>query len=130
MLLDCAVTIYFMWKQTAQRAQLPLYSLTHPGPVMTAGRVQVKIWYYMTACVRIGEVVFRPHFKVLDILPGVVLGIPRVRISKERNADILQRSTLYQFASMDPEIPPGYSSKQLRSTGFFRHFYPVPRKQP
>ena len=31
-------------------------------------------------------------------------------------------------SSMDPEIPPGCSSKQLRSCTFFQHFHPVPRR--
>ena len=77
MLLDCGATSDFMWMQTAKRARLPLYNLTHPGHVMTAGRVQVKIRYYTRACVRIGEFIFRSHFKFHTILPGVVLGLHR-----------------------------------------------------
>ena len=33
------------------------------------------------------------------------------------------------FHSMDPGIPPSYSSKRLRSWTSFRHFQPVPRKR-
>ena len=62
-----------MSMQTAKRARLPLYKLRNPGHVLTAGGVQVKVGYYTRAYVRVGELVFRHHFKVLEILPDVVL---------------------------------------------------------
>ena len=55
---------------------------------MTAGGVQVKIRYYTRACVRIGEFVYRPHFKVLKNRLDDVLGLPWLRSWKERNADV------------------------------------------
>ena len=45
MLLDCGATSDFMSMQTAMRAQVPLYKLTHPRHVMTAGGVQVEVQY-------------------------------------------------------------------------------------
>ena len=68
-----------MSMQTANRARLPLYKLRNPGHVLTAGGVQVEIRYYTRAYVRVGELVFRHYFKVLWILPDVVLGLPWLR---------------------------------------------------
>ena len=65
-----------MSMQTAKRTRLPLYKLTNPGHVLTAGGVQVEMRYYMRAYVRVEELVFRHHFKVLEILPNVVFGLP------------------------------------------------------
>ena len=45
MLLDCGATSDFMQMQTAKRARLPLYELTHPGQMMTAGGFQVEVRY-------------------------------------------------------------------------------------
>ena len=93
-LVDCGATSDFMSMQTAKRAQLPLYKLRNPGHVLTAGGVQVEVRYYTRAYVRVGELVFRHHFKVLEILPDVVLGLPWLRSYnrtvnwKERYADI------------------------------------------
>ena len=61
---------------------------------MTAGGVQVEVRYDTGAYVQIGEFVFRHHFKVLEILPDVVLGLPWLQSynptvnSKERYADV------------------------------------------
>ena len=76
LLVDCGATSDFLSMQTAKRARLPLYKLRNPGHVLTAGGVQVEIRYYTKAYVRVGELVFRHHFKVLEILPDVVLGLP------------------------------------------------------
>ena len=65
-----------MSMQTAKRAPLPLYKLTNPGHVVTAGGVQVEVRYYTRAYVRVPEFVFQYHFKVMEILPDVVLGFP------------------------------------------------------
>ena len=75
LLVDCGATSDFMSMQTAKRARLPLYQLRNPGHVLTAGGVQVEVQYYTRAYVRVGELVFRRHFKVLEILPDVVLGL-------------------------------------------------------
>ena len=94
LLVDCGATSDFMSMQTAKRARLPLYKLRNPGHVLTAGGVQVEVRYYTRAYVRVGELVFRHHFKVLEILPDVVLGLPWLRSYnptvnwKERYANI------------------------------------------
>ena len=94
LLVDCGATSDFLSMQTAKRAPLPLYKLTNPGHVLTARGVQVHVRYYTRAYVRVGELVFRHHFKVLGILPDVVLGLPWLRSYnptvnwKERYADI------------------------------------------
>ena len=43
LLVDCGATSDFMSMQTAKRAQLPLYKLTSPGHLLTAGGVQVEV---------------------------------------------------------------------------------------
>ena len=133
-LVDCGATSDFMSMQTAKRAQLPLYKLRKPGHVLTAGGVQVEVRYYTRAYVRVGELVFRHHFKVLEILPEVVLGLPWLRSYnptvnwKERYADIQHGSnTGYLLANQD--IPPSYSFKLLQSWTFFRYFHAVPQKR-
>ena len=73
LLVDSGATSDFMSMQTAKRARLPLYELRNPGHVLTAGGVHVEVRYYTRAYVRVGELVFRHHFKVLEILPDVVL---------------------------------------------------------
>ena len=78
-LVDCGATSEFMLLQTARRARVPLYKVTNPGHVVTAGGVQVEARYYTRAYVPVGEFVFRHHFKVLEILPDVVLGLPWLR---------------------------------------------------
>ena len=103
LLVDCGATSDFMSMQTAKRARLPLYKLRSPGHVLTAGGVHVEVGYYTRAYVRV-ELVFRHHFKVLEILPDVVLGLPWLRSStptvnwKERYADILHGSSLYRLS--------------------------------
>ena len=79
LLVNCGATSDFMSMQTAKRARLPLSKLRNPRHVLTAGVVQVAVRYYTRAYVRVGELVFRHHFKVLDILPDVVLGLPWLR---------------------------------------------------
>ena len=87
--------------QTAKRARLPLYTLTHPGHVVTVGGVQVEVRYYTRPYVPVRDFVFRHHFKVLEILPDVVLGLPWLRSYKpfvdwtERYADVRHGSTSY-----------------------------------
>ena len=76
LLVCCGARSDFMSMQTAKRAQLPLYRLTNPGRFVTAGGVQVEVRYYMRTYVGVGELVFRHHFKVLDILPDVPLQLP------------------------------------------------------
>ena len=104
LLVDCGATSDFMSMQTAKRARLPLYKLRNPGHVLTAGGVQVEVRYYTRAYVRVGELVFRHHFKVLEILPDVVLGLPWLRSynptvnPKERYADIQHGSILYRLS--------------------------------
>ena len=103
-LVDCGATSDFMSMQTAKRAQLPLYKLTNPGHVLTAGGVQVEVRYYTRAYVRVGELVFRHHFKLLEILPDVVLGLPWLRSYnptvnwKEWYADIQHGSSPYRLS--------------------------------
>ena len=93
-----------MSMQTANRARLPLYKLRNPGRVLTAGGVQVEVRYYTRAYVRVGELVFCHHFKVLEILPDVVRGLPWLRSYnptvnwKERYADIQHGSNLYHLS--------------------------------
>ena len=79
LLVDCGATSDFMSMQTAKRARLPFYKLTNPGHVLTSAGVQVEVRYYTRAYVRVGELVFRHPFKVLEILPDVVLGLPWLR---------------------------------------------------
>ena len=104
LLVDCGATSDFMSIQTAKRARLPLYKLRNPGHVLTAGGVQVEVRYYTRAYVRVGELVFCHHFKVLEILPDVVLGLPWLRSYnptvnwKERYADIQHGSNLYRLS--------------------------------
>ena len=104
LLVDCGATSDFMSMQTAKRARLLLYKLRNPGHVLTAGGVQVEVRYYTRAYVRVGELVFRHHFKVLEILPDVVLGLPWLRSYnptvnwKERYADIQHGSISYQLS--------------------------------
>ena len=73
--IDCGATSDFMLMQTATRARLPLYKLTNPGFVSTARGVQIEVRYYTGAYI----LVFRHHFKVLETLPDVVLGLPWLR---------------------------------------------------
>ena len=54
MLLDCGATSDFMLVQTAKRAPVPLYKITDPGHIMTAGGVSVKLRYYTRAYLRVG----------------------------------------------------------------------------
>ena len=104
LLLDCRATSDFMSMQTAKRARLPLYKLTNPGHVLTAGGVQFEVRYYTRAYVRVGQLVFRHHLKVLEILPDVVLGLPWLQsynptVSwRERCADIQHGSSVYQLS--------------------------------
>ena len=104
LLVDCGATSDFMSMQTAKRARLPLYKLRNPGHVLTAGGVQVEGRYDTRAYVQVGELVFRHHFKVLEILPDVVLGLPWLRSYnptvnwKERYADIQHGSNSYRFS--------------------------------
>ena len=104
LLVDCAATSDFMSMQTAKRARLPLYRLRNPGHVLTAGGVQDKVRYYTRAYVQVGELVFRHHFKVLEILPDVVLGLPWLRSCnptvnwKERYADIQHGWNSYRLS--------------------------------
>ena len=94
----------FMSMQTAKRARFPLYKLPNPGHVLTAGGAQVDVRYYTRAYVGVGEFVFRHHFKVLEILPHVVLGLPWLRSYnqtvnwKERYADIQHGSSSYRLS--------------------------------
>ena len=103
-LVDCGATSDFMSMQSAKRARLPLYKLRNPGHVLTAGGVQVEVRYYTRAYVRVGELVFRHHFKVLEILPDVVLGLPWLRSYaptvnwKEGYADIQHGSSSYRLS--------------------------------
>ena len=98
----CGATSDFMSMQTVNRAQLALYKLINPGHVVTPGGVQVQVRYYTTAYVRVREFVFRHHFKVLEILPDVVLGLPWLRShnptvdGKERYANVRHGSTSYR----------------------------------
>ena len=57
MLLDCGATSDLMSMQTAKRAVLPHYELTHPGNIMTAGGVHIEVRYYTRACVCIAKFV-------------------------------------------------------------------------
>ena len=93
-----------MSMQTAKRARLPLNKLRNSGHVLTAGGVQVEVRYYTRAYVRVGELVFRHHLKVYEILPDVVLGLPWLRSYnpavnwKERYADIEHGSNSYRLS--------------------------------
>ena len=68
-----------MSMQTAKTSRLPLYKLTKPGDVVTAGGVPVQVRYYTRTYVLIGQFVFRHHFTVLQILRDVVLALPWLR---------------------------------------------------
>ena len=104
LLVDCGATSDFMSMQTAKRAPLPLYKLRNPGHVLTAGGVQVEVWYYTRAYVRVGELAFRHHFKSWKIWRDVVLGLPWLRGYnptvnwKERYADIQHGWNSYRFS--------------------------------
>ena len=104
LLVDCGATSDFMSMQTAKRARLPLYKLRNPGHVLTAGGVQVEVRYYTRAYVRVGELVFRHHVNVLEILPDVVLRLPWLQSYnptvnwKERYADIQNGSNSYRLS--------------------------------
>ena len=80
------------------------YKVRNPGHVLTAGGVQVEVRYYTRAYVRAGELVFRHHFKVLEILPDVVLGLPWLRSYnptvnwRERYADIQHGSNSFRLS--------------------------------
>ena len=110
LLVNCGATSHFMSMQTAKRARLPLYKLTKPGHVLTAGGVQVEVRYYTRVYVEVGELVFRHHFKVLEILPDVVLWLPWLQSYnptvnwKERYADIQNGSSSYGL-SFDESKP-------------------------
>ena len=101
LLVDCGVTSDFMWMQTSNSARLPLYKLTNPGHVLRAGGVQAEVRYYTRAHVRVGELLFRRHFNILEILPVVVLRLPWLRSYKptvnwkERYADSQHGSSSY-----------------------------------
>ena len=103
-LVGCGATSDFMSMHSAKRARLPLYKLTNPGHVLTARDVQVEVRYYTRAYVRVGELVFRHHFKVLEIPPDVVLGLPWLPSYnptvnwKERYADIQHGSSSYRLS--------------------------------
>ena len=90
-----------MSMRTAKRAQLPLYRLTNPGHVLTAGDVQAEVRYYTRPYVRVGDLVFRHHLKVFGILPDVTFGLPWLRSYnwtvnwKERHADVRLGSSSY-----------------------------------
>ena len=64
----------------------------------------MEVRYYTRAYVRVGELVFRHYFKVLEILPDVVLELPWLRGYnptvnwKERYADIHHGSNLYRLS--------------------------------
>ena len=68
---------------------------------MTAKRVRVEVRYYTRGYVRFGEFVFRHHFKFLETLPDLVLGLPLLRSSnrtvnwKEPYAYVRHGSTSY-----------------------------------
>ena len=104
LLVDCGATSDFMSMQTAQRARLPLYKLTNPGHAVTAGGVQVEVRYYTRTYLRVGDFVFRHHFKVSEILPDVVLGLPGLRSYsptvnwKERYAYVQHRLSSYRLS--------------------------------
>ena len=104
LLVDCGATSDFMSMQTAKRARLPLHKLRNPGHVLTAGGVQVKVRYCTRAYVRVGELVFRHHFKVLEILQDVVPGLPWLRGYnstvnwRERYANIQYGSNSYRLS--------------------------------
>ena len=91
--------------QTARRARLPLYKRRNHGQVLTAGGVQVDVRYYTRAYVRVGELLFRHHFKVLEILPDVVLALPWLRSHNptdnwnERYADIQHGWSSYRLSA-------------------------------
>ena len=100
-LVDCEATSDFISMQTAKRARLPLYKLRNPGHVLTAGGVYVEVRYCTRAYIPVGELVFRHHFKVLEIPPDVVLPLPWLPSYnpavnwKERYADIQLDSNSY-----------------------------------
>ena len=60
--------------------------------------------YYTRTYVRVGELVFRYHFKVMEIVPDVVLGLPWLRRSnptvnwKEQYADVRHGLSSYRLS--------------------------------
>ena len=64
----------------------------------------MEVRYYTRAYVPVGELVFRHHFKVLEILPDVVLGLPwlpscnRTVNCKELYANIQHGSRTYRLS--------------------------------
>ena len=101
---DRGATSDIMSMQTAKTARLPLYKRKHPGHVMIAGDVQVEVRYYTRGYVRLGEFLFQHHFKILKIVPDVVLGLPLLGSYnatvnwKERCAVVQHGSTSYQLS--------------------------------
>ena len=93
-----------MWMQTAKRARPPLYQLTKPGHVLTAGGVKLGVRYCTRAHFRVPELVFQHHFKVLEILSDVVLRLRWLRSYdltvnwKERYADVRHGSSSYRLS--------------------------------
>ena len=79
---------------------------------------------------------FSHHFKVLEILPDVVLGLTWLQSYnlivnwEERYADVRHPSTSYKLSWMDPKNPHDYTCMQLQNQVSFRHFQPVPRRLP
>ena len=131
-LLQCGPTSDFMSMQMAKRAQLPLYKLTHPGHVMTDRGVQVEVRYYTRAYVRVGKCMyFDTTLRSVRFCRTRCLGyhglagIARLSTGRSgmRTNDTNRLRT--NCPSMDPEIPPGYSFKQLRSLTSFEHFHAV-----
>ena len=107
LLVDCGATSDFMSMQSTKRAELLLYKLTNPGHILTTRGVQVEVRYYTRAYVRVGELVFRHHFEVLEILLDPVLGLPWLRSYnptvnwKERYADIQHGQSSYRLSFDD-----------------------------
>ena len=104
LLVGCGATSDVMSMQTAKRTQLPLYKLTNPGHILTARGVQVEVRYYTRDYVRVRDLVFRHHFKGLEILPDVVLRLPWLRSYnptvdwKERYVDIQHGLKTYRLS--------------------------------
>ena len=134
-LVDCGATSDFMSMQTAKRARLPIYKLTNSGHVLTAGGVQVEVQYYTRAYVRVGELVFRHHLNVLEILPDVALGLPWLPSYspsvnwKERYADIQHGSSSYRLSFDESRHSTKLQFQVASKWIFFPHFHPVPRDQ-
>ena len=104
LLVDCGAPSDFMSIQTAKRVRLPLNNLTNPGHVVTARGVQVEVRHYTRVFIGVGEFVFRHHFKVLEFLPDVLLGLPWLRSYnltldwKERYADVRHGLPSYRLS--------------------------------